>query len=169
MTMPRPLLLGAAFLLALAGGSPAHAESAWLDWNDGLARASRADRPVLVSVYTDWCGWCRRMNRDVYEDASVKAYLEANFVTVRLNAEADQPAVYRGKDYTYRTLASGFRVTGYPTTIFLKADGSHLVNVPGFLPADQFLVLLKYVGEGHLEKGVPYAEYQRKHAAEPAP
>ena len=71
--------------------------------------------------------------------------------------------IYQGKPYIARSLAGRkFRVTGYPTTVFLDSDGGHVVNVPGYVPADRFLVLLKYIGEGYFKRGVPFDEFAKK-------
>lgn len=154
-------LLLALSLLAL----PALAEPQWRGWNQGLREAGAGKRPVLVDVYTDWCGWCKRMDRDVYSRRDVQDYLSRKFVTVRINAEHDDAASYAGRSYTSRTLASYFGVTGYPTTIFLASDGGHLANVPGYLPADQFLQLLRYVGDGYMDRGVSFEDFKKQTGA----
>jgi thioredoxin-related protein len=159
----QPALLA---LLVLALAAPAAAaDAAWRGWDQGLAEAKAKDKPVLVDVYTDWCGWCRRMDRDVYAREDVRASLEKRFVPVKLNAEAGDPASYRGKKFTSRSLASGFRVTGYPTTIFLRPSGDHIVNVPGYIPADRFLLLLEFIGDGHMDRGVDFQEFSKKAAS----
>jgi len=163
VSMPRRAALLLPLVLLLGAGPVRAADDAsWRDWNQGLAEAEAQGKPVLVNVYTDWCGWCRRMDREVYARDDVKASLAKRFVTVKLNAEANDAATYRGKDFTSRSLASGFRVTGYPTTIFLRANGEHIVNVPGYIPADRFLILLQYIGDGHLDRGVDFQEFAKK-------
>lgn len=137
----------------------------WQGWDAGLRTAVKAQRPVLVDVYTDWCGWCRRMDRDVYARDDVRDYLSRRFVTVKLDAEAADGASYEGKQYTSRSLASRFRVTGYPTTLFLRANGEHLVNVPGYIPAERFLLLLRYVGEGAMDRGQSFDDFAKSEAA----
>jgi thioredoxin-related protein len=154
------------FALVSPARSGAAPDPAWLTWNAGLQQAAAARRPVLVDVYTDWCGWCKRMDHDVYLRSDVREYLSHHFVTVRLNAESAEGASYAGHAYTGRTLAMRFGVSGYPTTIFLRANGEHLVNVPGYVPADQFLQLLRYIGEGHMDRGESFEAFQ--HAAGPA-
>jgi len=138
-------------------------EFKWLDWNTGIAEAKKTGRPVLVDVYTDWCGWCKRMDRDVYRRSDVRKYLGEQFITIKLDAEASDETPYQGKSLTARSLAARkFRVTGYPTTVFLKSGGDHLVNVPGYIPAERFLVLLAYIGEGHYEAGVPFEQFAKQ-------
>ena len=133
---------------------------AWRGWDAGLQEAKRLNRPVLVDVYTQWCGWCKRMDRDVYSRREVREYLGSNFVTVKIDAESSDPARYEGHSYTLRSLAGFFRVTGYPTTLFLKSNGEHLVNVPGYVEADKFLLVLRYIGDGHLDRGETWEDYK---------
>ena len=63
-----------------------------------------------------------------------------------------------------------FAFTGYPATVFLRPDGRHIVTVPGFTPADQFLVILRYIGDGHMDRGVDLREFRRAESGKtPAP
>ena len=137
----------------------------WRAWNEGLAAAAGSGKPVIVDVYTDWCGWCKRMDRDTYARAEVSEYLNRHFVMVRLNAESNQSVSYGGRALTARALAGGFQVTGYPTTIFLRASGEHMVNVPGYLPPDKFMKLVRYIGDGAMDRGIKWEEYSPQPAA----
>jgi thioredoxin-related protein len=125
---------------------------AWREMGPALKEAKKQQKRILVDVYTDWCGWCKRMDRDTYARADVQTYLGATFIPVRLNAESSQRATYKGSDYSYRQLASGFRVTGYPTTVFLEADGSHITTAPGYMGATDFLAVLHYIGDGYYKQ-----------------
>jgi thioredoxin-related protein len=141
----------------------------WKSWNAGLSAAASARRPVLVDVYTDWCRWCKQMDRDVYARSDVGQYLSSHFITVRLNAEGGELVSYQGRNMSARSLASAFDVSGYPTTIFLTSSGDHLVNVPGYVGPDRFLLLLRYIGDGHMDRGVKWEDYLKQTGAKPAP
>src|SRR2546427_4116366 len=107
-----PLLVSTMLLLALAAPVAAGPETmSWEAWDAGLQQAKQLQRPILVDVYTQWCGWCKRMHRDVYSRGDVRDYLNQKFVMVKLDAEATEGARYEGRAYTSRTLASYFRVT----------------------------------------------------------
>ena len=153
-------------LIAALAAWPAAAANegrpAWRSWDPGLQEAQKLQRPILVDVYTKWCGWCKRMDRDVYARDDIRAYLDEKYVSIKLDAEATEAARYENKSFTARTLAARFRVTGYPTTLFLRPNGEHLVNVPGYVEPDQFLILLRYIGDGHLDRGVTWEEFKAK-------
>ena len=159
----KPLALLVLVLCSFVVVAPSRAadskEVQWRRWDAGLKQSAATNRPVLVDVYTQWCGWCKRMDRDVYSRNDVREYLGKRFVTVRLDAEAPDGALYDGKSYTEQSLASFFRVTGYPTTVFLRPSGEHLVNVPGYVPADRFLPLLRYIGDGYYDQGVSFDDF----------
>ena len=166
---PTPVVLLAATLFALNTALPAGAVE-WKHWNEGMQAARQSGRPMLVDVYTDWCGWCKRMDADVYAKPEVGDYLASHFVTVRLNAESGEQAVYEGRNYSARSLASAFDVSGYPTTIFFDASGAHLVNVPGYLKSDRFLLLLRFIGDGHMARNESFQDFVKQtQAAHPAP
>ena len=156
------LLLGLAAIIFVPHSAPAAGQGLkWRSWDVGLKESGTAKKPVLVDVYTDWCGWCKRMDRDVYGKTEVSDYLAKKFVVVKLNAESESPASYDGRPYTERSLATKFRVNGYPTTIFLGTSGEHLVNVPGYVPADDFLVLLRYIGDGAYQRGITFDQFKK--------
>jgi thioredoxin-related protein len=160
--MHRSLFLAAALLFLPAAARAADPD--WRAWNDGMQQAATTKRPVIVDVYTDWCGWCKRMDRDVYSRAEIADYLRKRYVTIRLNAESSDQARYEGRNYTGEGIAQRFRVSGFPTTIFLRSTGEHMASVPGYLPPDRFLLLLRYVAEGYADKNVPFAEFEKAQA-----
>jgi thioredoxin-related protein len=162
LTLPAYAGSGAA---APASPAPTPASGmAWRAWDRGIEESRTSGRPVLVDVYTDWCGWCRRMKAEVYTRPEVRDYLEEHFILIELNAEASDPARYEGKAYTSRSLAARFGVSGYPTTVFLRPGGDHLVSVPGYIESPRFLQVLRYIGDGYMDRGVSFQDYTKQTA-----
>ena len=100
------------------------------------------------------------MDKQTYSHAKVAAYINENFIPVKLDAETRDEIQWKGRSYQYN---SSYKVNSYavyltggqlsfPTTIFLPADGSTPQPVPGFLEPKDIEVLLKYFGEGHYGK-----------------
>ncbi len=135
----RIFLAACTVLAALACGSPspsgaASSAPAWEGSLDrGLQRAAAEKKLVMVFFYTDWCGWCRRMDESTFADAQVQEAL-ARLVVVRLNAEKNG-----------RAEAARFRVNSYPNIAFLDASGRQVARIPGFMPAPAFLEELRDV------------------------
>ncbi len=157
-----PLVLAAALAPApvrAAGGLR------WRSLDEGLREAKASGRPIMVDVFTDWCRWCKVMDRDVYSRADVQDYVARHFVPVRLNAESGRPATYAGAPLTERAVATRFAINSYPTTAFLRTDGSHVVNVPGYWPPDKFLLVLRFVAEGRFERGEDFDAFMSRAGA----
>jgi thioredoxin-related protein len=128
-----------------------------LGFNDALSKAKNENRRVIVDVYTDWCGWCKKMDKDAYGNSEIKKIIEDNFVFVKLNAEGKNKVSYNGKQYTEEELSYYFEVFSFPTTIFLEPDGSVIIfkydkstmkNIPGYFKADEFKKILNFVKDG---------------------
>lgn len=91
--------------------------------------AINENKPILIDFYTEWCGWCKRMDQDTYANDKVQESLE-QFVCVKIDAEQN------------RDLAKTYKINGFPSTVFLKANGQLIEVIPGYLPPSDFLKLL---------------------------
>jgi len=145
--------------LALVSNSISAQEVTWLSWDEAakLTVTDKNPKKIFVDVYTDWCGWCKKMDKDTFQNAEVAAYMEANFYMVKMDGEGKEPIEYKGK--TYNFVASGRRgyhefaaalMNGrmsYPTTIFLDEKMNMLSPVPGYQKPEPFLNIAKYFGD----------------------
>lgn len=136
---------------------------AWLEFEKAVATAKKERRLLVVDFYTDWCGWCKVMDRDTYANAEVVKYAKARLVMAKVNAESGALTRYKDRSLTYQQLALAFGVRGYPATVFISPEGEFLTLVSGFIAPDQFLPILEFLAEGHY-KSMKYEEFlnQRK-------
>ena len=132
---------------------------AWRSVSEALEQASSSQKLVLVDVYTDWCGWCKRMDRDTYADSSVGAYIAERFVAAKMNPEKEGTVTYDGKEYSQAQFGQALGVNGYPATAFFTANGELITVVPGYLPARDFRLLLQFLAEEHY-KNQAWDEYK---------
>jgi thioredoxin-related protein len=109
--------------------------------DEALGRARKEKKLVLVDFYTDWCGWCKRLDSDVFAKESFLA-AAAGVVGVKVNAERE-PALQRK-----------YRVTSYPRLFFLGPDGAILEQVRGYLNLNDFTEKVKAVQRGESEYAV---------------
>ena len=134
-------------------------EVTWLSWSEAatLAKTDASPKKIFVDIYTDWCGWCKKMDKDTFQNPKVAAYMAENFYMVKLDGEGKEPIEFKGK--TYKFIPSGrkgyheFAATlmngrmSYPTTIFLDEEMNVLSPVPGYQKPDPFLNIARYFGD----------------------
>jgi thioredoxin-related protein len=127
------------------------------DFENALEKAKNSNKRVIVDIYTDWCGWCKKMDADVYGNSEIKKIIDENFVFVKLDAECNDKLSYFGVQYTEQELAAYFEATGYPTTVFLEPDGKLIEfkydkfvmkNIPGYFKAKEFKKILNFIKDG---------------------
>jgi thioredoxin-related protein len=133
----------------------------WLNYNEGLALAKKENKYILIYFYTDWCGYCKKMDKETYSKEEVKKILNENFVVVKVNAESDKKVIENGKEITESELSKLYQVSGYPTTWFLESNHSRVAPLPGCVTTEQFISVLNYIGEGWY-KSISFQEYLGK-------
>src|SRR5882724_13117816 len=73
----------------------------WMNLNDATENLQKEKRPVLIDLYTDWCGWCKIMEKKTYSNKNVMQYVQDKFYPVRVNAESRETITWNGKDYAF--------------------------------------------------------------------
>lgn len=121
----------------------------WHTFDEGVALARQENKKILIDVYTDWCGWCKKMDKDVYTEKSVAKVIVSSFVAVKLDAESSKELTYNGDHTDEATFARAIGVTGYPTTVFLESGAQPITKIVGYMEAKEFATVLRFVGEDH--------------------
>lgn len=126
---------------------PISTELKWYRFDEGYKKAVAENKIILVDAYTDWCGWCKVMDKKTYTDANVIAKLNQSFVCVKLNPELDETFAFADKKMKSAELLQYIgngQVTGFPSTIFWTNPGKDEKRYvqPGYLPPADFITLL---------------------------
>lgn len=153
---------------AADGTTPAKEGVQWITLQQAQDNYKKLPKPILIDLYTDWCGWCKVMDKETYANKQVAAYIMDKFYPVKLNAEQKQAISYQGKTYqfnsNYRTHEFAIYLTGgrlsYPTTVIIPGTGNHPQPIAGFLKPNQIEPIVKYFGEGQFGK-IPYSDYEK--------
>ncbi len=127
----------------------------WITMEQASKLQNREGKKFLVDVYTDWCGWCKIMDRKTFSDPAVKTYLEENFHLVKFNSEQHDPINYKGKTYEWAPMGKNginklaFEIIGtslsYPTLVYLDENLKKIKHIPGYKKPDELLADLKTI------------------------
>lgn len=130
-----------------------------MSWDEAVAKATQENnsKKIFVDVYTDWCGWCKKMDKDTFQNPEVAAYMQEHFYMVKLDGEGKEPIEFNGKKFTfvpqgrngYHQLAAALLQgrLSYPTVVFLDETFQMLSPVPGYQKPDAFMNIARYFGD----------------------
>lgn len=157
--------------------SSTSAEVNWMTLEEAIAQQAKTPKPIMMDVYTHWCGPCKMLDKNTFQDPRVAKYLNENFYSVKFNAEGPDPLMYKGEKFenpNYQpnqpgrngihefTLALG--VNSYPTVFFMDKHGEPLMPLVGYrTPAQIELYLHLFAEEKYLtiETQEQFSEYEK--------
>ena len=121
----------------------------WHTFEQALALGKKENKMIVVDFYTDWCTWCKTMDKETYGNPEVIRFAKEKLVFAKVNAESSEKVTYKGMQFTYSQLARAFKVKGYPATLFMLPNGDALDLVPGYIPPETFLPIMNFLEGGH--------------------
>ena len=132
----------------------------WISIQEAEKLSKKQPRKIVVDVYTDWCGWCKKMDKSTFADEKVAKYVNKHFYAVKLDAETKEEIVLNGKTYRFNPELGVNEIAaellqgkmGYPSTVYLDEKFNMLAPVMGFYDVKKFDNLLRYYGEDHYKK-----------------
>lgn len=131
----------------------------WYTWEEAVKASATEKRKIFIDIYTDWCGWCKRMDKNTFRHQSIAKYLNKDFYAVKLNAE--QKADIKFRNHTFKFVSQGRRgyhqlayelMNGrmsYPTIVVLNEDYQRILISPGYQTATDFEPVLRFASENH--------------------
>lgn len=161
-------------------GAQATSAVNWMSWEDAIAaleadkKAGRKGKKIFVDIYTDWCGWCKKMDKETFQVPKIAAYLNQHFYPVKFNAEQKENISFSGN--TFKFVPQGARgyhelavalldgKMSYPTVVFLNEKVEMLQRVPGYLNVPTFDCILHYLAEERY-LSTPWETFQKEFAA----
>lgn len=141
----------AVFIIASSLAAQAQ-EIKWMTLNEALAAQKKVPKPIIMDVYTDWCGPCKMLDKKTFHDKAVVELISSAYYAVKFNAEGESEVTYKGikyanpgfiKGHTGRNSQHDFakflKVPGYPTMCVFSATGEFTSTIVGFRSAEELV------------------------------
>ena len=119
--------------MVVAFGASAFAGEGWLtDFEKAKAMAKEKNRHILIDFSgSDWCGWCIKLDKEVFQQKAFKDYAKDNLVLMLADFPRDKSKQSDAVKKQNEKLAKEFGVSGFPTVFLLGPDGS-IVGKTGY-------------------------------------
>jgi thioredoxin-related protein len=144
----------------------------WLTFEQAVEKSKKEKRPVFIDVYTDWCGWCKVMDKNTFSEPQVAKILNEKFYAVKFNAEQREDVVFGNTTFKfvesgrngYHQLAAALlnNKLSYPTVVFLDENFNMIQPLAGYQKPEDFHPIIKFIGEGHY-KTQKWQEWQAQY------
>jgi thioredoxin-related protein len=124
----------------------------WITFEEAEKKDSVESRPFLIDVYTDWCGWCKRMMATTFQNKALAQYINKNFYCVRFDAETKDTIQFHGKEWVSdgRVNELAYFLLGdrlsYPTIVYIDRD-KRIRPVPGYMQVKDIEPILVFFAE----------------------
>ena len=130
----------------------------WYTFEEAVEMNKTEPRKFLIDVYTDWCGWCKVMDKKTFTDDKVKAYVNEHFYAVKLDAEQKEEITFNENKFEYvanagrrgiHTLAYSLLdgKMSYPSIVYLNEKFERIAIAPGYKTPEQIMTDLEFAAE----------------------
>ncbi|WP_142785187.1 thioredoxin family protein [Changchengzhania lutea] len=129
----------------------------WVSLEEALELQKKSPKKIMMDVYTNWCGPCKLLDRNTFQNKDVANYVNTHYYAVKFNGEGNESFTYKDNVFSNpnynpakanrrnsaHQFASYLRVNAYPTIIFFDEKGDVIVPLPGYRTPPQLELYLK--------------------------
>ena len=107
----------------------------WVSPQVGIERAKDTGKPILIYFTAEWCGPCHVLEAEVFADPLIAGDLNDRFIAVKLTDRMQE----EGRNTPeVAALEQRYSVRGFPTVVFVDANGSEQGRMEGYRGREQF-------------------------------
>ncbi|MCQ2317640.1 MAG: DUF255 domain-containing protein [Bacteroidales bacterium] len=129
----------------------------WMSFEEAVKLNETAPKKIFIDVFTEWCGWCKRMDQTTFINKDVIEYMNENFYAVKFDAEQSDTIVFAGYTFVNQGGMNGRKGThqlaatllqgkmSYPSYVFMNEKNQAITVLPGYVEAKELIPILKYI------------------------
>jgi thioredoxin-related protein len=146
----------------------------WMTFEQAIEKSKTEKRSIFIDVYTDWCGWCKVMDKNTFNEPTIAKLLNEKYYPVKFDAEQQGDVIFNGT--TYKFVPYGNKGThqfamallnnqlSYPTVVFMDRDLRSVFPIAGYRQPPEFHKYLSFFSEDQSKSGQnAWAEFEKKY------
>lgn len=158
--MKKSIILAIFALLTFGTKAQEKAETIkWMDFNEAIEACKQEPKMIFIDVFTDWCGWCKRMDASTFKNPVIAKYMSEKFYAVKFDAERTDTIVFSGYTFTGVTRPDGRKGAhqlaaallhnklSYPSYVLMDENFQILQVIGGYQEAKQFEPMIHFFGD----------------------
>ena len=147
----------------------------WYTIDEALKLNATAPRKILIDLYTDWCGWCKKMDAETFNNPVIARYINKNFYPVKFDAESSAPVKFGNQNFVNQgngtrksthQFATALGVSGYPSVAYFNGELQLIGVVPGYFEPKDIEPLLHFIVEEKYQNNANLDEYKKTFVSE---
>jgi thioredoxin-related protein len=139
----------------------------WMTLEQAFAENQKKPKKIIIDVYTNWCGWCKVMDKKTFTNPEVIKYINENYYAVKLDAETKENITIGNVTYSYNETNRANDVAiallqgkmSFPSIVYLDEGFNMIQPIPGYMEARQFHEIITFIG-GDFHKKEPFELYK---------
>lgn len=163
--MKRMILLGIIALMSLSAMAQEKQETIhWMSFEEAVERCANAPKMVFIDVYTDWCGWCKRMDQSTFANPVIAKYMNEHFYAVKFDAERQDTIAFNGHKFAGVMRPDGRKGShqlaqamlkgkmSFPSYVIMNEQMQIIQVIGGYQEAKQFEPMIHFFGDEAYKK-----------------
>ncbi len=156
------------YILAFGHEAIAQDKVRWMTWDEAMQKSKAKKKKILVDIYTPWCGWCKKMDKTTYQEATLADYINENYYPVKFDAQTMEDISLNGKKYSFvKNGAQGYNELAvellqgklsFPSTVFMDENFQIIQAIPGYQDVNTFGMITTYFASNS-HKSIPWQRY----------